>query len=324
VICIRAFPRIHVSLIAMHFGGYRQNGGVGFAVKDPQLQIDVAASSDWKVVCSARDSIDPHVLSYVHARLIQAATEYDLKTFASVTVRSSEPSHSGLGSSTALVMAAVEGYLLLNGLAPERNELIRLSGRGGTSGVGIYTYFSGGLSLDFGRSTTAGSPFASSDDQISRARPLQVARTDLFVDSIGILLPKHIPRKSTLEEREFFERTCPLSKEATFETLYHSAMGVYAAAAERDYGKFCTALTNIQSCAWKSAEISLYGNDVWDCLNTVRECGADASGMSSLGPLVYFLARDQDRVCSLLAEKLPNWRVLTTTPQNAGRELIHA
>lgn len=34
---IRSFPRIHITLIGMNDDGYRINGGIGFSIKDPQI-----------------------------------------------------------------------------------------------------------------------------------------------------------------------------------------------------------------------------------------------------------------------------------------------
>jgi predicted sugar kinase len=101
-------------------------------------------------------------------------------------------------------------------------------------------------------------------------------------------------------------------------------MGVYAAAAEQNDAQLYAAINAVQGCAWKQAEIRLYGDDVATCMNIARSAGAIAAGMSSLGPMVYFFSESFDETCSLLQQRLPMWRLIKTSPRNMGREVLDA
>ena len=324
MISIRAFPRIHITLLALHDGGYRVNGGVGFAINDPTFEVVAHPAGSLAVRVHGPGNIDAVTQRYIEGRLHNAFRLHDLKQSVEVALHVSERSHLGLGSSTALTLAALEVCLRFNGQIVSRENLVSLSGRGGTSGVGIFTYFDGGMSLDFGRIADGPEPFLPSEDTVPLKPPMRVARTDMKPASIGLLVPTHIAPKSSQEERQFFRDTCPLLRADTLEVLYHAGMGVYAAAAEQDDAQFYAAINAVQQCAWKRAEIHLYGDEVVTCLDIVRTNGAIAAGMSSLGPMVYFFSERFDETCSLLQERLPSWRLIRTSPRNRGRDIIDA
>jgi len=324
MIRVRAFPRIHVSLLALHDGGYRVNGGVGFAINDPYFDVVALPSHSVTIRVEGPGSVDAATQRYIVGRLHNAFRIHELKQPVEVVLRVSERSHQGLGSSTALTIAALEACMHSNEQTVSQEHLVALSGRGGTSGVGVSTYFDGGMSLDFGRAVDGAETFLPSEDAIPLKPPLHIARTELKCASLGLLLPTHIAPKSSQEESRFFRDTCPLPRADTLEVLYHAGMGVYAAAAEENDTQFYAAINAVQECAWKRAEIGLYKDDVTTCLNIVRSNGANAAGMSSLGPLVYFFSETFDETCSLLRERLPNWRLIRTSPRNRGRDVFDA
>ena len=45
---IKAFPRIHISLIGMNNDGYRLNGGIGFSIASPILDMSFEQSDSIK------------------------------------------------------------------------------------------------------------------------------------------------------------------------------------------------------------------------------------------------------------------------------------
>jgi len=324
VIGIRAFPRIHVTLLALHDGGYRVNGGVGFGINAPAFEVLARPADSLQIRVDGPGSVDEATQRYIEGRLQNVFRIHDLKRSVEVAMRVSERSHLGLGSSTALTLAALEVCLRSNDQSISREALVGLSGRGGTSGVGIFSYFDGGMSLDFGRVADGPEPFLPSEDTIALKPPLRVGRTDMKAAPIGLLVPSHIAPKSTQEERQFFRDTCPLPRADTLEALYHAGMGVYAAAVEQNDAQFYSAINAVQECAWKQAEIRLYGDEVLACLDIVRSSGANAAGMSSLGPMVYFFSEQFGETCSLLQERLPKWRLIRTSPRNQGREVFDA
>lgn len=136
-------------------------------------------------------------------------------------------------------------------------------------------------------------------------------------------MPAAIAHKTQTEEREFFRRTCPLPADKVYETVYHTLFGLYAALREADRAAFCTALKAVQNCAWKLAERREYGEALFELEKTIYAAGADAVGMSSLGPSLFFLADDVNSVVSKMREMRPDCDWLITRPDNRGREIIY-
>ena len=323
MIQVESFPRVHVTLISMHAGGYRLNGGLGFAIDHPSFEVSAIESNEWRVVSHIRGLVNKASLQNIKTRLVEAAKLIGFQRPTEISICSSVASHTGLGSSTAYCLSSIEAAAAVNGINLSKEQLIALSGRGGTSGVGIQTYFDGGLTLDFGKRWAEDARFQSSDEEAARSAPLQIGRADMAAWPLAILIPSHIPTKSLAEEVAFFRSTCPLPKESTFEVLYHATMGTYSAAVEQNYDQFCWSLNAIQGCAWKTAEIALYGDAVLNCIDAIRSDGADAAGMSSLGPCVYFFANEPKKVYERCSRVNSAWRAIFAQRTNSGRKILN-
>jgi beta-ribofuranosylaminobenzene 5'-phosphate synthase len=75
-----------------------------------------------------------------------------------------------MGSKTALLLSMIEALSLLAGCDLSPSKLVELSGRGGTSGVGVSSYFSGGMIFDLGRPND-NLPFVPSSADATGLRP---------------------------------------------------------------------------------------------------------------------------------------------------------
>ena len=188
-------------------------------------------------------------------------------------------SHMGFGSGTAIRLAAIEGLYLMNDYTYTSDELIAASGRGGTSGVGVHTYFHGGYSFDVGRKSGVLAPSCSVESKYTK--PLHIAGGKMPDWKIGICIPNSIRPNSEAEEKEFFDSTCPIEPYESYEATYHAVFGLLAGAKDRCLDSFCEAVQNIQQCKWKSAERSLYGDRLFEIEKAPYDCGASAVGMSN-------------------------------------------
>ncbi|MFA5239441.1 MAG: beta-ribofuranosylaminobenzene 5'-phosphate synthase family protein [Phycisphaerae bacterium] len=322
-VIIEVNARLHLTLIGMNNEGYRINGGVGFAVKNPSLRLRFSRSREFILEDIRRfPFLENEILRIIkiveqEKNLIKA--RYNIR----VEITGEMPTHFGFGSSSATRLACLEALYLLNNKKPERERLVFSSGRGGTSGIGINAYFEGGLIIDLGR---RGQEFFSCPSQLSEKRksmPLMMQRIETPDWEIGICIPNNIPHKTEKEEADFFKKTCPVSSSAVYKTLYHVIYGLYSAVRENDKKTFCLALQSIQRCAWKLAERKQYGKNLFRIEQKLYKCGAEAVGMSSLGPSLFFLAKDVKAVIEKMKTKMVDCTLIATKPANSGRNIIY-
>jgi beta-ribofuranosylaminobenzene 5'-phosphate synthase len=101
---------------------------------------------------------------------IQSRLQIAGLTNVALTILESPPTHVGLGSKTSVSLACIEAACLTLGRQPTPIELISMTGRGGTSGIGINTYFSGGVIADDGHRMETGAKFYPSSMRASTSR----------------------------------------------------------------------------------------------------------------------------------------------------------
>lgn len=282
-------PRIHLCLISMHKGAPRMNGGIGFAINGPVARIEIAPSNDLLLNDTRPNPLSSTEIDQLRLLLKAFCSDRGLETMAQIDIGGDIRTHFGMGSGTSLRLAAIEGVALINGLHLTKAEIIFASKRGGTSGIGINSYFEGGLICDLGR-PNGGDGFGPSSAVQPNRLPLALPTITLPEWPMLLCIPRRISPKTQGEEIEFFRRTTPLPDTASFEASYLALFGIYAAAAEGDYAAFCSSVNDIQRTAWKHAERSEYGEPLAAICEALRVAGADCVGMSSLGPLIFCFA----------------------------------
>lgn len=312
--------RLHLTLLAMHTSGYRMNGGLGFAISDPTCKLTFYDASDFVIYDHRTDPLSVNEIERLIGILQAEQKQHAFTTTLAVSIDGKMRTHFGFGSGTAISLACLEALHRLNGSIPLPAKLVAASGRGGTSGIGTHTYFSGGCVFDLGRRANKES-HAPSHQVAAFQAPLLLDKMPMPEWDIGICIPIGITHKTEAEERVFFERTCPLPAVAVYETLYHSVFGLYAAIREADRATFCQALRVIQECAWKKAERLEYGTALAEIEQALYKCGADAVGMSSLGPTLFFMAKDIKNVIRQMHSFHPDCECFHTRPSNSGRKI---
>jgi beta-ribofuranosylaminobenzene 5'-phosphate synthase len=319
-LAISIHSRLHITLLAMHSGKYRINGGIGFAIDRPECVITFTVGPVWTI----EDSRDDPLSVVESERLLMVLREEQVRcgfgSALAISIGGEMRTHYGFGSGTAIRLACLEALHRLNGCLPVSHELVAASGRGGTSGIGIHTYFSGGYVFDLGR--PAKSEFHAPSHQIPvSCSPLVFDQLPMPEWEIGVCIPLDILHKTEAEERAFFERTCPLPAEDVYITVYHAVFGICAAIREADRAAFCHALKAIQDCAWKKAERLEYGGGLEAIEQALYVCGAEAVGMSSLGPSLFFLADDVSDVVRRMNLSGNRVDCFVSRPVNHGRIL---
>lgn len=314
--------RLHLTLLAMHSGEYRMNGGIGFAIKNPCARLGFTKSEKFEIKDLRSSSISLVEKERLSLILEAACVQNKFDKAFKVSIEGNMLTHFGFGSGTAITLACIEALHLLNDYPIAQDVLIQASGRGGTSGVGIYTYFDGGGIFDLGKPIDDTKHLPSSLVR-SRSLPLLLDQFMMPEWDIGICIPRKIPNKSQIEEQEFFKRACPISANSVYETTYHTLFGLYGALKENNKSTFCSALKAIQECTWKQLEREEYGQALMDIETSLYLCGAQAVGMSSLGPSLFFLAENVDEVIIEMQKLSVDCELFVTQPQNHGRTIKH-
>ena len=318
---IKAFPRIHITLIGMNKDGYRLNGGIGFSISSPILDISFETSNTIDVIDKRKYGFTGDELNRLKSHINQVAKNQDVKKVVIGVINEGIiQSHVGFGSNTMIYLACVEALFILNQRDYSDKNVIALSGRGGTSGIGINTYFKGGYVFDTGiknheqRTLAPSSTFISSGCQ----QPLLIKSIELPLWDLGICIPQIVP-KTEEEEKRFFQTNCPIEKSDVEKILYEVVYGVTSSLLENDFKAFCESINAIQQTKWKSLERNLYGETIIEAEKTIRKNGARCVGMSSLGPMLYFFGDDIEGSVEKVNREMSQCVCFKTTFNNLSR-----
>lgn len=273
----------------MHAGGPRRNGGLGFATNGPSITVAVSPSADLEITDGRAKPSAAIELKALKDHLRTTLQQLKLDGGAKIEIDGDMRTHQGLGSGTAIRLACIEGLALLSGRMISRAEIVALSHRGGTSGIGVNTYFDGGFVLDSGVQNQE-NEFVPSSYAQGPKKPLSLVQLSMPDWPMLLCIPNKCRPKTQEEELEFFRRTAPLSASSSYEAAYYATFGLASAILETDYDAFCAALNKMQNVEWKRAEREEHGVELRVVDEALRRSGADCVALSSLGPLVMVLA----------------------------------
>ncbi|MDP2795877.1 MAG: beta-ribofuranosylaminobenzene 5'-phosphate synthase [Methanoregula sp.] len=285
-IVVNTPSRIHVSLIDMHGGSGRVDGGIGIALDEPGILIEVQQSPDIRVTgCDTAtqervSGIASEVLRQIHAG-----------AGASITVRSLYPAHTGLGSGSQLALATARAICELYGKNVPVTELARLAGRGGTSGIGTAAFEHGGFIIDGGHHFGPGgdkTDFRPSSASRGIRPPPVIARHDFPAEWKILLATPDLPAgASGVREADIFRHHCPVPLSEVQALCHEVLMRMLPGIVERDLELFGSSINAIQHLGFKKVELGLQPPQVSGLLDELRGAGAAGAGLSSFGPTVY-------------------------------------
>ena len=304
----------------MHESAPRVNGGVGFSVDGPVASLRAIEANNIEVHDERRHPMSMAELAALQDILQSLARTLNLRRGVHVKVYGEMLTHVGMGSATGIRLGALEALALVNEMPLERRLIVAASGRGGTSGIGVNTYFNGGFVCDLGRAND-GKPFKPSSQVESARQPLTLPTVQIPQWPMLLCVPAINP-KTQEEEVAFFKRVTPLPACSSFEAAYIALFELYAAAAERDYVAFCRGIDLIQKTTWKAAERAQYGSALRHIDSQLRGAGADCVGMSSLGPMLFCFA-DAARMARIAeVAQAMGCNVHNAVPADRGRTIV--
>jgi beta-ribofuranosylaminobenzene 5'-phosphate synthase len=319
---IQVFPRIHLGLLAMSNSGYRVNGGLGFAIKHPSAIVQFNRATHFSLIDKRTVSFTATELKRIVALLARVTNIEDVNSLPlSISISGEMPSHYGFGSSTAIRLACIEGTLSVLDVAVKRESIVRLSGRGGTSGVGINTYFDGGFSFDVGR--RGGDLEPSRFMEGSSSLPLTLIKARMPRWEIGVCIPNGLRPVSGTRERDFFQRNTHLASQQINKAVYVAVYGVCASVEEADFLTFTRALNDMQGTRWKHAEWGIHGDRLRATKALLIKVGALSVAMSSFGPSLIFLGTDVAEIIRRARAEGLTATLFTTNTHNRGRKVSY-
>ena len=298
---VRSFPRLHIGLLDLGHITHRDHGGAGFYLDGLPVEVEVVRSRKTRLVGLAR--LDGEGRNDLRAAIDRMRALVGLPHLT-IRLRNVLPQHVGLGSKTAVVLGVLKAVDLALRLDLGRENLQKLSGRGGTSGVGVNAFFSGGFLADCGHCTAGSRKFAPSSRRSQFTIPPVICRLHIPRDwrFYLVLLPGR--RLAAKAEMRFFRQNTPIpSREvlASIATVYH---GVAPAVLAADLKLLKEALQELHSTGFKARELRNQADSVKDFIREADERTDLAVGMSSLGPLVYAVGAEGDHKGSDLVKEL--------------------
>ncbi|MBD3186667.1 hypothetical protein GF325_07580 [Candidatus Bathyarchaeota archaeon] len=97
------------------------------------------------------------------------------------------------------------------------------------------------------------------------------------------------------QEVNIFQEYCPVSIKDV-RTLCHLLLMVILPAIEtRSFSSLCEGINRIQSTGFKKVEIDIRGDSIKTLMEQLKDAGAPCVGMSSFGPTLYALARNNQQ-----------------------------
>jgi beta-ribofuranosylaminobenzene 5'-phosphate synthase len=274
----------------MGFASLRAFGGIGFSIEQPMTVLQFEPCQSIEIYgLDVLDEEGRADLSQVIERMRNDQEDLNFRATLKVT----PPQHVGFGSKTALALALIAGVSAFRSINWSIDQMQKLSGRGAASGVGIHSFFVGGVVWDAGHRVDAARQLLPSGSATVTGLPPLAARIP-FPDAwrVILVLPSERPMTGQ-EEVKFFRQNAPVPKlEAlsTMAALYH---GVLPAILLGDYGALARALVDIHRVGFKARELGRWSTQVQTAFSALSKAGF-AAGLSSVGPLIYVILQNDD------------------------------
>ena len=323
-VTVKTPARLHLGLLDTNGELGRIFGSIGVAIQHPNVELEAQIAGRLTVEGLEVERVERYARLFLEGVPLPFAVQLSLK--------SSIPSHVGLGSVTQLALAVGRALARLAGLEMSAIEIAALMGRGVHSGIGTAAFQSGGFILDGGHPLAAeplpGSPHAALKHKVPRAtfqHPLPEGWR--FV----VAIPQTSPGISGETERRAFD-ALPSTPASLAEKISRLVLiKMLPSLIDRDILNFGAALTEVQRLVgdcFAEVQGGRFANRASDRLISFfldrHACGA---GQSSWGPAVYALVDGQATAGQLEAETqkflqdLGGGTTFVAPPDNLGAQI---
>ncbi|MCC6053178.1 MAG: GHMP kinase [Desulfurococcaceae archaeon] len=305
-ITIKTPARLHFGVVNPFNPEYRYYGSAGVAIDKPSNIVTVYSNEDFSVTgCRSSEVLD---------KVKTLVEEYNIKR-GRVIIESCIPEHTGLGSTTQLLLAVAHGLLLANNLSEDLRLVAKKLSIGRISGVGTYIYMFGGFVVDAGKRSP-------------EEFPKLLLRLDMPEDWYFVVL---VPPGRGLREHEEasvftsgYRAREDLVWRASF-VLYHELI---PSIIDRDFNKFSRSLAELQETIGEIFSVfqgGVFAKYSQEAISILRELGVVGVGQSSWGPAVYGATNSLEEaefIAENAARKLGEGvRVYVARPVNRGAQV---
>lgn len=328
LLIIETPSRLHVTLIDMNGRYGRIDGGVGITTRSPSLVLEAHDGyEDTHVEFSSTD-LSQDTLEDYRGKIFSAARKIKehlgMEEGYRFKLKEIFPSHSGLGSGTQLSLAVAKLILEMNDQDLPTRKIAEIVGRGGTSGIGVASFESGGFIVDAGHMKSMKKDFLPSSASKASPPPV-IARYDFPSDWKIIMAIPHVERKVFGDgEVNIFQKYCPIPLEEVQELTHLLFMKMMPAVIEEDLDSFGGAINDIQGIGFKKIELKLQNPFITELIDNLRSAGAAGVGMSSFGPTVYAVTDTNiNDICRAARDSMKDktGAIIITTAQNEGAQI---
>jgi len=278
--------RLHFSLLDLNGVLGRVDGGFGLAIAKPNFQIVAEQATGIHLPSSVYRDRTAAVLK----RLQDNYRFPGLK----LTFPFEIPMHCGFGSGTQLSLGIAQAVNLLYDLGLDVQELAKVGGRGGTSGIGIAAFQTGGFIVDGGHRFPEQKASFLPSSALGDISPPPVLLRYSFPEVPLLIVIPNCSRIYGDKEIELFQTLCPQPEWVAQKLSHILLMQVLPALVEGDMSSFGKALNQIQTFGWKKVEIDAQGTELQLTLDFLRECGVFGAGVSSWGSAICVVGDDID------------------------------
>ena len=289
--------RLHLGLV--NESGYldRVDGGLGVQVRFPRWEYRLSPANYLGVIGDVAAELEQNALSVLR----RCCARFGIDG-AELTILEGIPLHAGLGAKTSFLASIVKAIASWTDHKPSIDCVARLSGRGGTSGVGINAIHTGGFIIDvgrrFGTEKDAFLPSSRHNDRAPRTLPPFRLRGYSIVhfrfgDS-GI---------SGAQEADFFAQSCPIPVEETKELLLQLYGRLLPALLEDDDAELQASLRTLQNVGLKRREWEIQSEVSRRFRGFFESAGLnEALCLSSVGPTVAVITRRPSEVLEVIGQ----------------------
>ncbi|MHC1574615.1 MAG: beta-ribofuranosylaminobenzene 5'-phosphate synthase [Candidatus Methanogasteraceae archaeon] len=313
--------RLHFTLIDLNAEIGRVDGGIGLTIDEPSLRIR-AEMADEITVTTVRGEPDSADRMRESAALL-LPDGCGIK----IHIERDVPPHVGLGSGTQTALAAGMAVNRLYDLGLSVRDIAIRVGRGGTSGIGVASFESGGFILDGGHRFSEKGAFKPSAASKS-SPPAPILFQHPFPDwEIVLAIPDTMGAHDS-EEVDIFGKECPIPLHEVRELSHVILMGMIPAVVEADIDAFGDSINRMQNVGFKRREIALQRPEILKLIELMQDatCGG---GMSSFGPAVYGITDDRGDAADAMhaatefMESATGGRCAIVHARNRGADILH-